>query len=55
MFYQEGDIVNYRPFGGDLKKGKIEKIESKVGGSVEVIYTIEGKQYLSSEIYEKVN
>ncbi|WFD48836.1 hypothetical protein GLX27_003507 [Malassezia furfur] len=54
MFYQEGDVVQYRPFGGDLKEGKIEKIEPKIGGGVEVFYYINGEKFLSCELYDKV-
>ncbi|WFD37214.1 uncharacterized protein MJAP1_000156 [Malassezia japonica] len=55
MFYQEGDIVQSdRPFGGDLKEGKIEKIESKTGGHVEVFYTINGEKFTSCQLYDKV-
>lgn len=34
VLYVEGDVVQYRPFGGDVKTGTIEKIESKTGGHV---------------------
>ncbi|PWN46448.1 hypothetical protein IE53DRAFT_39715 [Violaceomyces palustris] len=34
VFYKEGDVIEYRPFGGDVKVGKIDKIETKTGGHV---------------------
>ncbi|KAN0063129.1 hypothetical protein ACQY0O_004293 [Thecaphora frezii] len=54
VLYVEGDVVEYRPFGGDVKTGKIDKIEVKTGGHVDIKYHINGETFISTQIIGKV-
>ena len=43
-----------RPFGGDVSTGKIEKIETKTGGHVDIHYHINGEKFISCQLSRKV-
>ncbi|PWN39661.1 hypothetical protein IE81DRAFT_326315 [Ceraceosorus guamensis] len=53
VLYVEGDVIEYRPFGGDVKTGKIDKIEAKTGGHVDITYTVNGEKIISCQIIGK--
>ncbi|EPQ28800.1 uncharacterized protein PFL1_03603 [Pseudozyma flocculosa PF-1] len=53
VLYVEGDVVEYRPFGGEVKTGKIDKIEVKTGGHVDIKYHINGETFISTQIIGK--
>ncbi|PWN24020.1 hypothetical protein BCV69DRAFT_296323 [Microstroma glucosiphilum] len=54
VLYTEGDVVEFRPFGGDVQTGKIDKIETKTGGHVDIFYHINGEKYISAQLIGRV-
>ncbi|PWN95357.1 hypothetical protein FA09DRAFT_341274 [Tilletiopsis washingtonensis] len=50
VLFKEGDVVEYRPFGGEVKEGKIDKIEAKTGGHVEITYFVNDDKLISCQI-----
>ncbi|CDS82084.1 uncharacterized protein SPSC_02904 [Sporisorium scitamineum] len=51
--YFVGDVIEYRPFGGEVKSGKIEKIDVKTGGHVDIKYHVNGEEIISTQIIGK--
>ncbi|PWZ00603.1 hypothetical protein BCV70DRAFT_216775 [Testicularia cyperi] len=53
VLYTVGDTIEYRPFGGDVKSGKIDNIEVKTGGHVDIKYHVNGDVIISTQIIGK--